>query len=225
MGEYRLGYLCATPNLRLTKNRSELFNVWAGESLVGKRLVLRVTHEDTFRLQNSLKPAPEGSVGIFFYDRSKPFGVSPIIYNIYARISAEQATVFGDLESRTAVKIGGRITRYILGRTYKDDLCISVELENVSVERCDEPTTKASTGVRGSSQDSKPTSKPSPRVVSREEQAVSRIGLARVYMDSGMKEKAIGLLRSVIADFPETKATVQAQQELDKLGPLPSKKE
>ena len=64
-----------------------------------------------------------------------------------------------------------------------------------------------------------------PRILPREGQASSRIALAKVYLDAGMKKKALEILRNVIAHFPETKAAVQAQQEIERLLPDTSKKE
>lgn len=228
------------PSLKLTKLGINLFNVRASEALVGKRLLLPVTHEDNFRLQ-ILPINPGGTVRMNFEDWSKPFGVPRIIYEIEARMNAEQATVLADLP-RTGVKIGGRITQYRLGAnsSYKVDLdetplvlgkeiatvlVLSIELEDVSVERCIEPTSTPVVGVREPLQEPKPTTKPTPRVLPLEEQALARAALAKSYLDAGIKEKAIDLLRSVIADFPQTEAAVQAKKEIERLTPTPSKKE
>ncbi len=71
----------------------------------------------------------------------------------------------------------------------------------------------------------KPASRPAPHVLSPEEKARGRFSLAKAYLTAGRKQKALDVLRSVIRDFPETGAAVQAQREIGRLVPGPSKKE
>lgn len=60
----------------------------------------------------------------------------------------------------------------------------------------------------------KATSRPLARPADSEKKAKSRLGLARSYLASGKKEKAVKILRSIVADFPKTEAADEARKEL-----------
>ena len=60
----------------------------------------------------------------------------------------------------------------------------------------------------------KATSRPGGRATDPEKKAKSRLGLARSYLMSGKKEKAGEILRSILADFPKTKAADEARKML-----------
>jgi len=62
------------------------------------------------------------------------------------------------------------------------------------------------------------TTKAGSRPADPEKKAKSRFKLAKSYLMSGRKDKAAGILRSILADFPRTQAAAEARKKLRELG-------
>ncbi|MCK4623752.1 MAG: serine protease [Phycisphaerae bacterium] len=192
------------------------FNAWAKEHVTGKRLTLLLTKESNLRIQVLSKKRPEGTYRLNFSVKEK-YDDIPSRYELDTMLDAQSVAHLAALDKGKIVSISGRVIRLRIyinrGSNVANRMVVGLVLDECRTLLL-EPQPKPEEKV-----EPKPTTrpKPPPKVSTPEEKAMVQLSLARSYLSCGKKQRAIEILRSILTDFPQTKAAKQAREELKKI--------
>lgn len=226
-----------------TKLTSDLFNDWARKSLIGSVLSLQKIRWndgqliDRIRLNEVTRSRLPGTEGpkIFntlYYRERCTDGRTYYVY-LKCYFSPETSAELTPLKLGARVNIHGRIA-YVRVLASPSGVRIRKDYFAPAPHRTERGYFTDKTGVtvslallecHVSAYDPRSRPKPMPietkrrpsRVPTGDEKATRKLELARSYLSAGMKQKAIEILKSILADLPKTEAAKEARKELRRL--------
>lgn len=202
-----------------TKMRIHAFNAWAKEHLHGATLSLEIKPKTKLESQPSRSP-PGGLLIYLYHWKDSDVGVR-YVYAFTMALNEKSLMNLASLSDGKSVAVVGQI-RYFHVRLTKFNrtdvvdfsdkyLHIAVEFDTCRIDLA--PPQKPTIRPRR-----KPTSRPAPRKRTNEDKARSQLALAKSYIGARLIAKAQQVLKELIGKYPKTRAAVEAQIELEKLG-------